>query len=154
MLEALRQVLIKTDAHIEQQKIEPQALLKARLFPDMLDFSRQIQVATDFAKSVSARLAGIEIPKFEDDEKTLDELIIRIDRVLKFIATIDEISLSMSGDKEIITQGGTPKEKRFSGHTYLFHYGLPHFFFHITTAYAILRHNGVPIGKKDFIGTF
>ncbi len=137
-----------------RQKIDPNALLQARLFPDMFPLLRQVQVATDFAKGVSARLAGVEVPKVEDNEQTFAELQARIARVLVFIGGLDAAKFTDAATREIVTQAGTPKEKRFTGHSYLFNYGLPHFFFHTTTAYALLRHNGVEAGKKDYIGSY
>jgi len=154
MLGGLKEVLRKAEAHATDKKIDPNALLQARLFPDMFPLLRQVQVASDFAKSVSARLAGVDVPKLEDKEQTFAELQARIDTVLAFIGGLDAARFENAATREIVTQAGTPKEKRFTGQSYLFNYGLPHFFFHTTTAYAILRHNGVEVGKKDYIGSF
>ena len=154
MLGGLKTVLSKAEAHAIDKKIDPNALLQARLFPDMFPLLRQVQVAADFAKSVSARLAGVEVPKMEDKEQTFSELQARVDAVLAFMASLDAAQFDDAATREIVTQAGTPKEKRFSGQSYLLNYGLPHFFFHTTTAYAILRHNGVEVGKKDYIGTY
>ncbi len=154
MLGGLREVLVKAEAHASAKKIDPNALLQARLFPDMFALLRQVQVATDFAKSVSARLAGVEVPKVEDTEQTFADLQARIATVLTFIEGLDAARFDDAATREIVTQAGTPKEKRFTGQSYLFNYGLPHFFFHTTTAYAILRHNGVEVGKKDYVGTY
>ena len=154
MLGGLQQVLSKAEAHAVDKKIDPNALLQARLYPDMFPLLRQVQVATDFAKSVAARLAGVEVPKLADDEQTFADLQARITTVLTFIAGLDASQFDAAATREIVSQAGTPKEKRFSGHAYLFNYGLPHFFFHTTTAYSILRHNGVEIGKKDYVGTY
>ncbi|SFC48471.1 hypothetical protein SAMN05216344_11920 [Polaromonas sp. OV174] len=154
MLGGLSQVLAKAEAHVAAKKIDPNALLQARLFPDMFALLRQVQVASDFAKSVSARLAGVEVPKLEDNELTFAELQARIATVLAFIEGLDVAKFDDAATREIVTQAGTPKEKRFSGQSYLLNYGLPHFFFHTTTAYAILRHNGVEVGKKDYIGSY
>jgi hypothetical protein len=154
MLGGLKVVLSKAQAHAEDKKIDPNALLQARLVPDMFPLLRQVQVATDFAKSVSARLAGVEVPKMADAEMTFADLQTRIDTVLAFMASLDTALFDQAATREIVTQAGTPKEKRFTGQSYLFNYGLPHFFFHTTTAYAILRHNGVEVGKKDYIGSF
>jgi len=154
MLGGLKTVLSKAEAHATDKKIDPNALLHARLFPDMFNLLRQVQVASDFAKSVSARLAGVDVPKLEDTEQTFAQLQARIDTVLAFIGGLDAAKFAEAATREIVTQAGTPKEKRFSGQSYLFNYGLPHFFFHTTTAYAILRHNGVEVGKKDYIGTY
>ena len=154
MLGGLKEVLRKAQAHALDKKIDPNALLQARLYPDMFPLLRQVQVATDFAKSVSARLAGVEVPKLEDTEQTFDDLQARIATVLAFVEGLDEGKFADAATREIVTQAGTPKEKRFTGESYLLNYGLPHFFFHTTTAYAILRHNGVEVGKKDYIGTY
>ena len=152
MLRGLSEVLRKAEAHASNKKIEPEVLLQARLFPDMFPLLRQVQVATDFAKSVTARLAGVEVPKFDDSEKTFAELQARIEKVLAFIGGLEQSRFAEAASREIVTQAGTPREKRFNGQSYLLNYGLPHFFFHTTTAYAILRHNGVEVGKKDFVG--
>ena len=154
MLGGLMTVLKKAEAHATDRKIDPNALLQARLFPDMFALLRQVQVATDFAKSVSARLAGVEVPKLDDTEQSFADLVVRIQTVLAFLASLDVDKFNDAATRQIVTQAGTPKEKRFSGESYLFNYGLPHFFFHTTTAYAILRHNGVEVGKKDYIGTY
>jgi uncharacterized protein len=154
MLGGLSAVLAKADAHAQEKKIDPNAFLQARLFPDMFPVLKQVQVATDFAKGVAARLAGVEVPSFPDDEQTFAQLQSRIATVLAFIEGLDKAAFNAAATREIVTQAGTPKEKRFTGQSYLFNYGLPHFFFHITTAYAILRSNGVEVGKKDYIGTY
>ena len=154
MLGGLSGVLAKAEAHVAAKKIDPNALLQARLFPDMFNLLRQVQVATDFAKSVSARLAGVDVPKLDDNEQTFADLQARITTVLTFIDGLDVALFEQAATREIVTQVGTPKEKRFTGASYIFNYGLPHFFFHTTTAYVILRHNGVEVGKKDYIGTY
>lgn len=154
MLGGLQAVLTKAEAHATAKKIDPDALLQARLFPDMFPMLRQVQVATDFAKSVSARLAGVEVPKVEDTEQTFAQLQTRIATVLAFIDGLDAGKFEEAATREVVTQAGTPKEKRFTGQSYLFNYGLPHFFFHTTTVYAILRHNGVELGKKDYLGAY
>ena len=154
MLGGLSQVLAKAEAHAADKKIDPNALLQARLFPDMFTLLRQVQVASDFAKSVSARLAGVDVPKLDDNEQSFADLRARIATVLTFIEGLEPAKFDDAATREIVTQAGTPKEKRFSGESYIFNYGLPHFFFHTTTAYNILRHNGVEVGKKDYIGTY
>jgi len=154
MLGGLSGILAKADAHAVARKIEPNALLQARLFPDMFALVRQVQVACDFAKSVSARLAGVEVPSFTDTEQSFADLQVRIVKTLEFIDSLTAQQYEGSDSREIVTQAGTPKEKRFTGQSYLLNYGLPHFFFHVTTAYAILRHNGVELGKKDYVGTY
>ena len=154
MLGGLSQVLAKAEAHATAKNIDPNALLQARLFPDMFPLLRQVQVATDFAKSVSARLAGEEVPKSEDNEQSFADLQTRIATVLAFIEGLAPEKFDEAATREIVSQAGKPKEKRFSGTSYIFNYGLPQFFFHVTTAYAILRHNGVEVGKKDYIGSY
>jgi hypothetical protein len=154
MLGALSAVLAKAEAHAEAKKIVPDALLQARLYPDMFPLLRQVQIACDFAKSVSARIAEVEVPSYEDSEASFPDLQARIAKTLAFIGGLQASQIDGGEERRIVTQGGTPKEKIFSGQSYLLNYGLPHFFFHTTTAYAILRHNGVEVGKKDYIGTY
>ena len=154
LLGGLSAVLTKAEAHAQARSIEPNALLQARLFPDMFPLLRQARVACDFAKSVAARLAGVEVPNFEDNEQTFADLQARIAKTLAFIGSLAPAQFEGSETREIVTQAGTPKEKRFSGQSYLLNYGLPHFFFHVTTAYNILRHNGVEVGKKDYVGAY
>jgi uncharacterized protein len=152
MLGGLKTVLHKAEAHVEAKKLDPNALLQARLYPDMFTLLRQVQVASDFAKGVCARLANVEVPKLEDKEVSFADLQQRIDTVLSFIGGLQPAQFDGAETREIVTQAGTPKEKRFTGQSYLLTYGLQHFFFHNTTAYAILRHNGVDVGKKDYVG--
>ena len=152
MLGSLADLLAKSQTHATDKKIEPSALLQARLFPDMFALTRQVQIACDFARGVSARLADIEVPKYEDKEASFEELQALIAQTQAFIAGISPAQFEGGEDREIVTRPGTPKEKRFSGSSYLLTYGLPQFFFHVTTAYALLRHNGVEIGKRDYMG--
>lgn len=154
MLGGLSGVLAKAEAHASARKIDPNALLQARLYPDMFALLRQVQVAADFAKSVSARLAGVDVPSFEDSEASFADLQARIAKTLAFIETLTPAQMDGSEARAIVTQAGTPKEKTFTGQSYLLNYGLPHFFFHTTSAYAILRHSGVEVGKKDYIGSY
>ena len=154
MLGGLAAVLDLAQTQAEARGIEPAALLQARLAPDMFPLLRQVRVACDFAKSVSARLAGAEVPAFEDNETSFADLQARIAKTLDFINSLTPAQFEGSAGREIVTQAGTPKEKRFAGASYLLNYGLPHFFFHVTTAYAILRHNGMTVGKKDYIGSY
>jgi hypothetical protein len=154
LLGALSEVLAKAAAHAAERKIEPDALLQSRLFPDMFPLLRQVQIACDFAKSVSARLAGAEVPSWEDSEKTFDDLQARIRRTLDFIAGLDAAAFAGAAAREIVLRPGTPKERRLDGQAYLLAYGLPQFFFHVTTSYALLRHGGVEIGKRDFMGKY
>ena len=154
MLGSLDEVLGKAQAHAAERKIEPGALTQARLFPDMFPLSKQVQIACDFARGVCARLAGAEVPVYEDKEQTFDELRALIARTLAFVAGFDASRFYASAQREIVLRPGTPKEKRLAGDTYLLNYGLPQFFFHVTTAYALLRHNGVEIGKRDYMGAY
>ena len=154
LLGGLSAVLAKAEAHASAKKIDPNALLQARLYPDMFPLLRQVQVACDFAKSVAARLAGVEVPSFEDQEASFADLQSRIAKTLAFIDSLTTAQMAGSETRQIVTQAGTPKEKIFTGQSYLLNYGLPHFFFHTNTAYAVLRHNGVEVGKKDYIGTY
>ncbi|MDB5769213.1 MAG: hypothetical protein JWQ61_4027 [Collimonas fungivorans] len=154
MLSALNDVLAKAEAHATEKKIDPNAFLQARLFPDMFPLLRQVQIAADFAKSVPARLAGAEVPSYEDSELTFADLHARIQKTLAFIDGLSAAQIDSSATLEIVLRPGTPKEKKLTGQTYLLGYGLPQFFFHVTTAYDILRHNGVEVGKRDFMGAY
>ena len=154
LLNSLSTILTKAEAHAIEKKFEPTVLLNARLFPDMFPLIRQVQVAADFAKSVSARLAGVEVPVYDDNEQAFADLQARIGKTLSFIESLTPEQFEGSETREIVLRSGTPKEKKMVGHNYLIHYGLPQFFFHVTTAYAILRHNGLEVGKGDFMGTF
>jgi uncharacterized protein len=154
MLNSLSGILTKAEAHATEKKIDPNALLQARLFPDMFPLTRQVQIASDFAKGVSARLAGLDVPSYEDNEASFADLRARIAKTLTFIEEIKPAQIDGSEDKEVTIQAGTPREKKFAGQTYLLHYGLPQFFFHVGATYSILRHNGIEIGKRDYIGTY
>jgi hypothetical protein len=154
MLGSLDGLLARAEAHVAAKGIEPTALTQARLFPDMFPLSRQVQIACDFARGVSARLAGVEVPRFEDKEQTFAELRELIVRTQDFIATFSPAQFDGAARREIVTRPGTPKERRFDGQAYLLGYGLPQFFFHVTTSYALLRHNGLHIGKRDYMGQY
>ena len=154
MLGGLADVLAKAEAHAAQRKIDPAALLQSRLFPDMFPLVRQVQIACDFAKSVPARLAGTEVPAYDDSEQTFAELQARIARTLAFIDGLDAARFDGSEQREIVLRPGTPKERTIHGQAYLLNYGLPQFFFHVATAYGLLRHAGVEIGKKDYMGAY
>lgn len=154
MLNALSDVLKKAEAHASAKNIDQCVFLQARLYPDMFPLVRQVQIAVDFAKGVSARLAQVELPKYDDTETTFAELQALIAKVLAFIGEIKPEQIDGKEGIEIVTRPGTPKEKRFSGQAYLLTYGLPQFFFHVTTTYALLRHNGVEVGKRDYMGAF
>jgi hypothetical protein len=154
MLTALQAILAKAEAHVVEKKIEPSAFLQARLFPDMFPLLKQVQIAADFAKGISARLAGVEVPVYDDKEQTFAELQARIAKTLAFIGSLTPAQFEGSETREIVLRPGTPKEKKLVGQTYLSNYGLPQFFFHVTTAYAILRNNGLEVGKRDFMGAY
>lgn len=151
LLGNLRVILEKAAAHAEARKIEPAALVGFRLYPDMFPLSRQVQIATDMMKGCAARLAGVEPPRYEDNETTFAELIGRIDTTLAFLNGFTAAQIDGSEDKAI--QLKSPRgELNFTGQQYLLGFVLPNAYFHVTTAYNILRHNGVELGKQDFIG--
>ncbi len=152
MLTNLHNLLEKAEAHAAAKKIEPDVLIQARLYPDMFALVRQVQIAADFAKGVSARLAGVEVPGYEDSERSFADLQARIAKTLTFIESLEQSKFEGAAEREIILRPGSPQEKRFTGLAYLLSYGMPNFYFHVTTAYGILRHNGVEIGKSDFVG--
>jgi hypothetical protein len=152
MLTALKAILAQADAKATAQSMEPDAYLQARLYPDMFPLVKQVQIAADFARGVSARLAGVEVPNYEGNEKSFADLDGLLTRTLAFLDDLPASGFAGSETKDILLRPGTPKEKKLSGEAYLAHYGLPQFFFHVTIAYAILRHNGLAIGKKDFMG--
>lgn len=154
MLTSLSDILRKAEAHAGAKNFEPGALLQARLFPDMFNLIRQVQIACDFAKGVSLRLARQEVPAAEDNEQTFADLQARISKTLALLDGLNEVGLAGSAELEIVLRPGTPKERKMTGQQYLLGYGLPQFFFHITTVYALLRHNGVEVGKKDFMGNY
>jgi len=152
MLGGLDNILAKAGTRVAEKKIDPNALLQSRLFPDMFTFTRQVQIACDFAKGVSARLAGEDVPVYEDKEQSFEELRALVSKTIAFIGGLDASKFAGSEERMIVTRPGTPRERTFTGEAYLLTYGLPQFFFHVTTAYALLRHNGIEIGKKDYMG--
>jgi hypothetical protein len=154
LLTALKAILAQADAYAAAKTIEPDALLQARLFPDMFPLSNQVQIAADFARGIAARLAGVEIPIYEGKEKSFADLDDLLAKTLHFLDSVNLSQFEGSETKQIVLRPGTPKEKTLSGHAYLAHYGLPQFHFHVTTAYAILRHNGLAIGKRDYMGAY
>ena len=151
-LNALSVLLDKAEAYAEAKKIDPTALLNTRLFPDMFTFTRQVQSACDQAKNGGARLAGIDPPHYEDTEKTIPELKARIAKTVAFVKTLDTKKIDASADSEITFPLGPNNKGHMKGADYLNHFVLPNFYFHATTAYDILRHCGVEIGKRDFFG--
>ena len=150
-LSNLAAILDKAASHAADKKIDPRVLAGARLIIDMLPLSSQVQIACDTAKGAAARLAGIEIPKHEDTEATLAELQARVAKTLEFIKTIKPEQLQGAETREIVMK--LPQTTlKFTGINYLTNFALPNFFFHVTTAYAVLRKNGVDLGKRDFLG--
>ena len=154
MLLALKGVLAQASAHATAHSIEPDALLQARLYPDMFALTKQVQIAADFARGVSARLAGVEVPAQAGQEKSFADLDLLLTQTVSFLDGLNAAQFEGSESKEIVLRPGTPKEKKLVGQTYLANYGLPQFFFHVTTAYDILRHNGIAIGKRDYMGAY
>ena len=152
ILHNLSALLDKAQAHCEAKKIDPLVLTASRLYPDMFALARQVQVACDTAKGAMARLAGVEIPKYEDSEKTFEELKARIAKTVAFVETFKPAQLEGSEEKTIVLKLGS-REVTFKGMQYLLGYAHPNFYFHVVTAYDILRHNGVELGKRDYIGT-
>ena len=152
MLSALKTILAQANAQATGKSIEADAYLQARLYPDMFPLVKQVQIAADFARGVSARLAGVEVPSYEGKERSFADLDALLTRTLEFLDAVPASGFEGSEVKGIVLRPGTPKEKKMNGEAYLAHYGLPQFFFHVTTAYAILRHNGLAIGKRDYMG--
>src|ERR1700744_3517748 len=152
LLSDLKAILAQADAHAAAKSTEPEAFLQARLYPDMFPLLKQVQIAADFARGVTARLAGVDVPHFEGKEKSFPDLDALLSQTLKFLDSVNGLQFENSETKEIILRPGTPKERKLTGQVYLSNYGLPQFIFHVTTSYALLRHNGVPIGKRDFMG--
>lgn len=154
LLVALKAILAQAEAHATAKSIEPQALLQARLYPDMFPLIKQVQIAADFARGISARLAGSDVPVFEGKEQSFADLDGLLAQTLSFLDGLSAERFAGREGAEIVLRPGTPKEKKLTGQSYLANYGLPQFIFHVTTAYAILRHNGLPIGKRDFMGAY
>ena len=150
-LSSLRSILQKGAAHAETKKFDSAVLVSSRLAPDMFPLSRQVQIASDAAKGAAARLTGTEPPKFEDTEKTIDELTARIDKTVDYLKSFS--AAQFEGAAERVVNLKTPRgELTFNGLNFLRHWALPNFFFHVTTTYNLLRHNGVEIGKADYLG--
>jgi len=154
MLSALSDVLGKAEAHAEAKNVEPAVLLQSRLALDMFPLIRQVQIACDFANSVTARLAAAEVRAYSDSEQSIAELKARVASTVASLDGMTESQFAGSESLEVVLRPGTPKEKKLTGRAYLLNYGLPQFFFHVTTAYNLLRHNGVEIGKKDYMGSY
>ena len=150
-LNNLSHILKKAEAHADAKSIEHAVLLNGRLFPDMYPLIRQVQIATDMSKGAAARLADLEIPKYEDDETTFEQLQARIAKTLAFIDTIKPAQLE-NAENCAVTITVRKADLHFTGQAYLFDWVLPNVYFHVTTTYNILRHNGVELGKPDFLG--
>ncbi len=151
MLRNLDAILAKALEYAVAKKIDPSVLLTARLFPDMLSLLRQVQIASDHAKGAVARLAGVEVPKYEDSEQSFEEIRARLAKTIAFVEAISAGQIDGSEEREISLKVGG-KEMTFKGMPYLVGFALPNFYFHLVTAYNILRHNGLEIGKRDYIG--
>ena len=147
----LSAILDKAQAHVDAKKLDETALTGFRLYPDMLPMARQVMIVTDTAKGLAARLAGVDIPVYEDTEKTLAELKARIAKTIAYLQTFQPAQIDGTEDKEIVIKRGD-KETRYTGQQFLLGHAVPNFYFHVTTTYAILRHNGVEIGKRDYLG--
>lgn len=151
-LTSLSTILTKAAANAETRKIDPTVFVNARMAPDMFALARQVQIATDHAKGACARLAGVDVPSYADTEATFPELQQRIAKTLEFIKSLKPAQFDGSADKDItLTLGG--QKFTWKGSVYLQNFALPNFFFHATTTYNILRHNGVDVGKRDFLGS-
>jgi len=153
MLKNLSALLDKAQAHCEAKKIEPAALTAFRLYPDMFPLTRQVQIACDTAKGAVARLAGLEVPKHEDTEQNFAELKARIAKTIAFIDSVKPAQIDGSEGTEIVLKLRSG-EVKLAGMQYLLAHAYPNFYFHAATAYGILRHNGVEIGKRDFLGKY
>ena len=147
----LSNILDKAQAHADARKIDSTVLTSYRLYPDMLPMSTQVQIACDAAKGVVARLSGVDAPVFDDNEKTLAELKARIGKTIAFIQSVSAAQIDGTEDKEIVVKRGD-KETRYKGMQFLLGHATPNFYFHVTTTYNILRHNGIEIGKRDYLG--
>ena len=151
-LNALSAILDKAEAYAAAKKIDPSVLLHSRLSPDMFALVRQVQIAADQAKNGSARLGGVEAPRYEDNETTTDQLKARLAKTVAYLKTLDRKQIDASADREITFPLGPTNKGHMKGDDYLNHFVLPNFYFHVTAPYAILRHCGVDIGKRDFLG--
>ncbi len=151
ILTNLNHLLDKAQAHVEAKKWNETALTQFRLYPDMFPLTRQVQIACDTAKGVVARLAGVDIPAYEDNELSLADLKQRIDKTIAFINGFSAAHLDGTEDKDIVTKRGDV-ETHYKGMQFLLNHAMPNMYFHVTTVYAILRHNGIEIGKRDYLG--
>jgi hypothetical protein len=144
--------LDKAQAHAEARQFDVNNFMGLRLAPDMLPLTRQIQITTDGVKGCMARLAGQEVPKWEDNEASFDDLRARIRKTIDYVQSFSAAQIDGSEDKEILLPTRQAEPMRFTGESYLKHFVLPNFFFHATTTYALLRHGGVDLGKRDYLG--
>ena len=144
--------LDKAQAHADARKFDSGNYLQLRLAPDMLPFVKQVQISTDTAKGCAARLAGVEVPKYDDNEASFDELRVRIRKTVAFVQSVPAESFAGSETREIVLPMRNRDPLKFDGESYLKHFALPNFFFHATATYALLRHAGVELGKSDFLG--
>lgn len=151
LLSNLDHMLNKAQAHADAKNYDAANLMSFRLYPDMLPFTRQVLIACDAAKNAIARLSGVEAPKFEDNETTVAELKVRIQKTLDYLASVPASTLDGTEGKDITFPIGREATRTMKGEAYLKHWALPNVFFHVTTAYAMLRHNGVELGKSDFL---
>ena len=151
-LNNLSLVLGKAQAHIEAKKLDPKTLLEFRLYPDMLSMTRQVQIASDTAKGLVARLAGLDNPVHEDNEQSIAELQARLTKTVTFMQSVSAAQIDGTEDKAIVIKRGD-KETHYKGMQFLLGHALPNVYFHSSMTYAILRHNGVEIGKRDYLGT-
>jgi hypothetical protein len=151
-LKGLKGVLAKAGAHAEAKKLDPNALLQTRLYPDMLPMLRQVQIACDFAKGGAGRLAQDEMPTYEDNEASFADLEARVGKTIAYLESLKPAAFVGAEDRDV-TLMRRGESYTFKGKDYLFEQAMPNFWFHVTTAYALLRHNGVEVGKKDFLAT-
>ena len=151
MLRNVSALLDKMVADLEPKKVDPSVLLQSRLYPDMFPLVQQVQLACDFAKGASARLAGVAVPAFPDDEKTVDELKARIEKVVAFVESVDRDAVDAGADRDVSIKL-RDRTAEMKGLVYFNNMAMPNFYFHCATAYDILRHNGVAVGKRDFVG--
>jgi uncharacterized protein len=150
-LTSLAAILERADAHAVEKKIEPSVLIGSRLYPDMFPLAKQVQIASDAAKGATARLAQVEPPKFDDDEATFPQLVERCRKTIAYLETLKPAQIDGSEERTVTWQTRAGP-KSMEGLPYLLHHVMPNFYFHVTTAYDILRHNGVELGKQDFLG--
>lgn len=151
MMRNLDAILAKAAAHAEEKKIDPAVLIGSRLYPDMFALARQVQIVTDTAKGCAARLAGVEPPKYDDTETTFAELAARLQKTIDYLESFKAGQIDGTEKKDITLKLGS-KSVTFTGEFYLLNFVLPNFYFHVSTAYGILRHSGVPLGKMDYLG--